>query len=201
MRKLVLSFVALALMVSPALAGKYNDVLSVGDQAPNFSGIPATYQGQDTSISLGDIEEDVVVLVFLANHCPFVKAAEDRINDFVQDYKDKSVKVVGVSVNDLDADRLPKIKEWVDEHNSQYVYGYDASQKLGRKYGATATPEFFVLDENRTIRYMGAFDDAPMNEAKASKQYLRNAVDAVLAGETPEIQETRAIGCSIKYTK
>jgi len=79
MRKFVLSLVAVAAIALPALAGKYNKVVSVGEKAPTFSGLPAIYNGEETSVSLPDIKEDVVVLVFLANHCPVVLAYEDRI--------------------------------------------------------------------------------------------------------------------------
>ena len=200
MRKLFLGLAGLALIASPALAGKYNKVVSVGEQAPSFSGIPAVSGDQDTSISLDDIKEDVVVLVFLGNHCPVVRAYEDRIIDFTDDYKGKGVKVVGVSVNDLDSDRLPAIKDYIKEHKSNYVYGYDESQQIGRAYGATNTPQFFVLDKTRTIRYMGAMDDS-QNEAKVKKTYLRDAVDAVLDGESPEVSETRPVGCGVKYKR
>ena len=71
----------------------------MGDKAPTFSGLPAVYNGEETSVSLPDIKEDVVVLVFLANHCPVVVAYEDRIIEFTNDYKDKSVRVVGISVS------------------------------------------------------------------------------------------------------
>ncbi len=201
MRKFVLSLAALALIASPALAGKYNKTVDIGQKAPEFSGIPATYKGEDTSLSLSDIEEEVIVLVFLGNHCPYVVAIEDRLNDFASDYKDKSVKLVGVSVNDLDSDRLPAIKQWVEEKGSQYVYGYDDSQEIGKAYGATNTPQFFVLDKERTIRYMGAMDDSPMNEAKATNNYVRKAVDTLLAGDeiSEENAETRPIGCGVKY--
>jgi hypothetical protein len=141
----------------------------------------------------------VVVLVFLANHCPAVQACDDRIIDFVSDYKDKSVKLVGVCVNDIEEDRLPGIKKHVKEKSINYTYGYDESQAIGRLYGATVTPHFFVLDKARNIRYIGAMDDSVMNEEKAKKQYLRDAVDALLAGKAPEIAETRAIGCSVKF--
>lgn len=201
MRKFVLSAFALALVAAPVVAGEYNKVLKVGDKAPEFSGIPATSKGEDTSLTLSDIKEDVVVLVFLGNHCPYVVAIEDRLNDFVQDYKGKSVKLIGVSVNDLESDKLPAIKEWVQEKGSQYVYGFDDSQKIAKDYGAVNTPSFFVLDKDRTIRYMGAYDDAPMNEAKATKHYVKDAVDALLAGETVEVKETRPIGCGMKMKK
>ncbi len=200
MRNWFLSLAALALIASPAFAGEYNKVISVGQKAPAFDGIPAVCEGKDTSISLGDVKEDVVVLVFLANHCPVVQAYEDRMIDFADDYKDKNVKFVGVSVNDLDADRLPAIKKYMEEKGGKYVYGYDESQKLGKAYGAVVTPQFFVLDKNRVIQYTGAMDDN-QNESKVSKQYLRDAVDAVLKGESVEIKETQAKGCGVKYTK
>jgi len=201
MRKLFLTLAGLALIASPAVAGKYNKVVSVGEKAPIFSGIPATIGGQDASLSLGDIKEDVVVLVFLANHCPYVVAADDRIIDFDNDYKGKNVKLVAVSVNDMDSDRLPAIREHVKKKGASYVYGYDETQEIGRAYGAISTPQFFVLDKDRVIRYMGAQDDSPRDESKVKKTYLRDAVDALLAGKTPEVTETRPVGCGIKFTK
>jgi len=200
MRKMVLALAGLALVASPAFAGKFNKVISVGDQAPTFSGIPAVIGDQDASLSLSDIKEDVVVLVFLGNHCPVVLAYEDRLIDFVNDYKGKNVKVVGVSVNDNDQDRLPQIKEFVKKKGSNYVYGYDETQAIGRAYGATNTPQFFVLDKARKIRYTGAMDDN-MKEDKVTKTYLRDAVDALLAGKTPEVDETRPVGCGVQYKR
>jgi thiol-disulfide isomerase/thioredoxin len=200
MRKTLLSLAVLALVASPAFAGKYNKVINVGEPAPAISGIPAVMGEKDTTLNLADIKEDVVVLVFLANHCPVVVAYEDRLIDLANDYKGKSVKVVGVCVNDMDQDRLPAIKDRVKDKGYNYVYGYDASQQLGKAYGATNTPQFFVLDKNRVIRYTGALDDN-QNENKVTKKYVRDAVDALLKGESVEVSETRAVGCGIKYTK
>ena len=201
MRKMFLALAGLALIASPALAGKFNKAVSVGDKAPTFAGIPAVIGDQDASLTLSDIKEDVVVLVFLGNHCPVVVAYEDRIIDFTNDYKGKSVKVVGVSVNDLDSDRLPAIKKYVKDKGSNYVYGYDESQAIGKAYGNTNTPQFFVLDKNRKIAYMGSMDDSPMNESKVTKTYLRAAVDSILKGEKPELSETRPVGCGVKYKR
>jgi len=201
MRKMVLSLAVLALVASSALAGEYNKVVSVGQKAPSFSGIPAaTKTGEDTSISLGDIKEDVVVLVFLANHCPVVQLYDDRIIDFANDYKGKGVKVVGVAVSNQPVDRLPAIKNYIKDKGLNYVYGHDESQAMGKAYGATNTPHFFVLDKDRVIKYMGAMDDSKEAE-KVKKTYLRDAVDAVLKGDSPEISETRAVGCNISYSK
>jgi len=200
MRKFVLSLAVLALAASPAFAGKYNKAVSVGDKAPTFSGIPALMAGQDTSLSLSDLKEDVVVLVFLGNHCPTVQRYEDRLIDFVGDYKGKNIKVVGVAVADTDEDKLPAIKKYTKEKGSNYLYGYDESQAIGKAYGASTTPQFFVLDKDRTIRYMGAMDDNT-DETKVKKTYLRDAVDAVMKGDSPEVSETRAQGCGIPYKR
>lgn len=200
MRKLFLGFLGLALIATPALAGKYNTKVSVGDKAPTFSGIPATINGQDASLTLSDIKEDVVVLVFLGNHCPVVLAYDDRIIDFTNEYKGKNVKVVAVAVSDIEGDKLDGIRNHAKEKKINYVYGHDESQQIGKDYGATRTPQFFVLDKDRVIRYTGAMDDS-QDESKVKKHYLRNAVDAVLAGKTPEVEETRAVGCGITYNK
>jgi len=200
MRKVLLSLVAVAAIAIPALAGKYNKAISVGDKAPDFSGIPAIYNGQDASLSLSDLKEDIVVLVFLANHCPVVQAYEDRLIDFVNDYKDKGLRVVGVSVNDIDEDRLPGIRKYTKQHKSNYIYGYDESQAMGRAYGATNTPQFFVLDKERKIRYTGTLDDN-QREDKVTKTYLRDAVDALLKGQNPPVDESRPQGCGVKYKR
>jgi peroxiredoxin len=199
MRKVVLSLVAVAAIAVPALAGKFNKVVSVGDKAPTFSGLPAVHNGEDTSLSLPDIKEDVVVLVFLANHCPVVVAYEDRLIEFTNEFKDKNVRVVGIAVSSAAGDKIPGIKDYMKEHKSNYVYGYDETQAVGKAYGATNTPQFFVLDKERKIRYTGLMDNSPNDETKVNKTYLRDAVNALLEGKSPETDETRAQGCGISY--
>src|ERR1700722_3579222 len=200
MRKIALSFVVLTCVAVPAYAGKYNKVVSVGDKAPDFSGIPAVENGEEKSLTLSDIKEPVVVVVFLANHCPVVRAYEDRVIDFTKDYKGKGVKVVGFAVSQAEGDKLPGIKDYMKENKSNYVYGYDESQAIGKAYGASNTPQFFVLDKERKIRYTGAMDDNG-REDKVTKTYLRDAVDAVLKGETVAVEETRPVGCGVSYKK
>ncbi len=172
---------------------------------PDFSAIQAAEpNGETTSLSLGDIKEDVVVVVFLANHCPVVTAYEDRMYDFVADYKGKSVKLVGIAVSGSrtkKTDDLAAIKKRaVADKKFNYVYGYDETQAVGRAYGATNTPQFFVLDKHRNIAYIGAMDNS-QNESKATKTYVRDAVDALLAGKAVEVKETRPVGCGISYDR
>ncbi len=200
MRKALIGLAALALVAAPVFAGKYNKSISVGDKAPDFSGLPAVENGQDTSLSLADLKEDVIVVVFLANHCPMVKAYEDRLIDFTKDYKDKSVKVVGLAVSDSDEDRIEGIKKYTKEHGSNYIYGHDASQAVGKAYGATRTPQFFVLDKARKIRYTGSLDDNA-TQTKVKTKFLRDAVNALLEGKNPPVEETAAFGCGIQYKK
>jgi thiol-disulfide isomerase/thioredoxin len=200
MRKIALSLVVLSLVAVPAFAGKYNKAISVGDKAPDFAGIPAVENGEQQSLTLSDIKEDVVVIVFLANHCPVVRAYEDRVIDFTKDYKGKGVKVVGFAVSQAEGDKLPGIKDYMKENKSNYIYGYDESQAIGKAYGASNTPQFFVLDKERKIRYTGAMDDS-QREDKVTKTYLRDAVDAVLKGESVAVEETRPVGCGVSYKK
>jgi peroxiredoxin len=204
MRKSVLTLATLALVASPAFAGKYNTKVSVGDKAPTFSGIPASFKGEESSVSLPDIMEDVVVLIFVANHCPVVQACDDRVIDFAKAYQGKSVKVVGVAVtggSQRKVDDLGAIKLKAKEKGFNYVYGFDETQQIGRDYGAVVTPQVFVLDKDRKIAYMGLIDDSPMNEAKVTKTYLKDAVDSLLAGKEVELKETKATGCGIPYDK
>jgi len=205
MRKSLLILAALALVASPVFAGKYNKKIDIGQKAPDFSGIQAIdANGNDTSVSLGDLKEDVVVVVFLADHCPYVKAIYDRLVDFSGAYKGKSVKLVGIAVSGKgtrNQDDLKAIKDVRKDKGLNFIYGFDESQDVGRAYNATNTPQFFVLDKDRKVRYQGAYDDSPLNETKASKFYVKDAVNALLDGKTPEITETQQIGCGISYDK
>ncbi len=203
MRQWILSLVVLALIATPAVAGKFNKKVSVGEKAPVIANIPAVSVNDngeitDSVLNLDEIEEEVVVVVFLANHCPVVVNYEDRLIDLVNDYAGKSVKVLGLSVSLIENDKLPGIRDYMTEKGSNYTYGYDASQAIGKAYGATNTPQFFVLDEERTIRYMGKLDDN-MNEAQAKATYVRDAIDALLEGGSIEVTETRPYGCGITY--
>jgi peroxiredoxin len=216
MRKSLLAFGVTVLLAASVVAGpgKYNKVIAPGDKAPPFSGIQGIMGEKDTVVNLDDLKDDVVVLVFLANHCPYVTKVEDRVIDFTNDYKDKNVKVVGVCVTPSSEyapegynkeycaqDTIEKIRQRIGEKKYNFVYGRDDSQKIGRDYGAVATPTFFVLDKERKIRYAGALDDNIDDESKVTKKYLREAVDAVLTGKPVETDETRVTGCAIGYRK
>ena len=204
MRTWILSLAGLALIAGPAFAaGKYNKALTIGEKAPGFDAIPAITGAQETSVSLGDVKEDVVVIAFLANHCPAVVATEDRFIDLAKSFGDKSVKVIGISVTaapgQKEVDDLTAIKHQVKNKGYNFTYAYDESQKTGKAYGAAATPTVIVLDKARKVRYMGALDDSTMNESKVNQTYVKDAVTALLAGKDVEVTETRPQGCGISY--
>jgi peroxiredoxin len=140
----------------------------------------------------------LVVLVFTCNHCPVAVDYEDRLVDLQKDYKSQGVQVVAVNVNTIPPDRLDKMKERAEAKGFNFPYLYDESQEIGRNYGATCTPHVFVLDKSRKIAYMGAIDDSRKPD-NVKDPYLRNALDALLAGKEPPKTVTREFGCSIKY--
>jgi len=186
-------------LASPALAGEFNKKVSIGDAAPAFTSL----EGVDGKMhSLADYKDkDVLVVVITCNHCPVAVAYEDRIIAFAKKYASDAkskVGLVAINVNNLDADKLPKMKERAKEKGFNFPYLYDASQKIGRELGASVTPEFFVLNKERKIVYMGAMDD---NQNNPKVNYLEPAVEATLKGETIKTKETRARGCSVKYEK
>jgi peroxiredoxin len=189
----------LALAV-PAGGGTYNTKLKIDDAAPAWKDLPGV-DGKDHS--LADLKDrDVVVVVFTCNSCPVAVDYEDRIIAFAKKHAgDKSkVALVAINVNTVEEDKLPKMKERAKTKGFAFDYLYDESQKIARDYGATYTPEFFVLGKDRKIVYMGAMDDK--NNAEAAKiNYLEPAVKAALEGNKPETAETRARGCMIRFAK
>jgi peroxiredoxin len=194
---LPLAAVALALVSSSASAGKFNKVLSIGDDAPDFSNIIGT---DDDKYGLDSFKDaKAIVVVFTCNNCPVAVACEDRIVDLQKDYKAKGVQVVAINVNNVDGDRLDSMKERASSKNFNFPYLYDPTQKVARDYGAGVTPDVVVLDKDRKVAYLGLLDDEPLNESAASKHYVRDALDAVLSGSKPAVSETKAKGCGIKF--
>ena len=195
----VLAVAGLALLVRPADAGKYNKKLKIGDVAPTWSGLPGV-DGREHS--LADLKDkDVVVLVITCNHCPVAQAYEGRIVSFAKKFAggpDSKAALVAINVNNLEADKLPRMKERAKQKGFTFAYLYDASQQVGRAYGASVTPEFFVLNKDRKVVYMGSMDN---DQGNPTIDYLSPAVEAALGGQAPKVAETRAFGCSVKYER
>ena len=184
-------------LAAPAPAAEFNEVLDLGAKAPAFETLP-TADGK--TVSLGDFKDaKAVVVVFTCNHCPVAKAYEDRFNAFAKDYADKPVKFVAISVSNDEADTLEATKAYAKEKGLKFTYAHDSSQKVGKAFGANVTPHAFVLGPDRTVRYMGAFDDAWRKAEDVKQTYVRDAVDALLAGKEVAVKESRQVGCGIEY--
>lgn len=191
------TLLVLALLLSVAFTA-HAATAKLGEKAPDWSGIIGI---DDAKHGLADYKKaKAVVVVFTCNHCPVAKAYEDRLVALQKDYEKKGVQLVAVNVNNLPADTLEPMKERAKEKKFKFPYLYDSSQQIGHDYGATKTPEVFLLDKERKLVYHGAIDDS-MDAEKAETHHLRDALDAVLAGKEPPKAETAAFGCGIKYDK
>lgn len=194
------SFVAIclaALAAATSLAGEFNPTLSIGDAAPVFEKLPGA-DGNEHSFA--DFQgKPYVVVVFTCNSCPCAVDYEDRIIDFAKTHAEKAA-VVAINVNAVPADSLEKMKQRQAEKKFPYPYIHDASQKIAKDYGAEGTPEVFLLSPERKIIYMGAIDDAD-DPAQVKHKYLEDALTAALAGKEPEVKETFANGCRIRWAR
>lgn len=179
-------------------AGQFNATLNIGDATPAWTDLPGVDGGQHSLAELHDT--DVLVIVFTCNSCPYAIDHEDRLIALSKKYAGRSVKLVAINVNKVEADALEAMKTRATEKGFNFAYLYDESQQIARQFGATYTPEFFVADRQRRIVYMGAMDDTPSGEG-VRRRYVEDAIDAALAGRSPAVPETVAIGCGIRYAR
>ena len=174
--------------------------IAIGEQAPAFS-LPTTDLGE---ASLDDAADaPAVVVAFWCNHCPYVRAWEERFNDIAREYSDRGVVTVAIGANDAVSHPGDSFENMVARASEQrYVFSYarDESQEVARAYGAERTPEVFVLDAERRVAYHGAIDD-DADPDRAAEAYLRDALDAVLDGREPARAETAPVGCTIKWSR
>lgn len=190
-------------------AGRCTAEVEVGQKAPDFADL-AGVDGKDHALA-DYADAAAVVVVFTSNHCPIAQAYEDRLIALQNDYKAKHVQVLAINPNNPEKspqDSLEKMKDraaardlgnWRDsEEPFNFPYVADASQEVARAYGATCTPHVFVLDQDRNLAYRGAIDDH-MSPSNVKEHFLRDALDAILAGRRPERASTRELGCGIVW--
>ena len=177
------------------------DGYKIGDVATDFS-LP-NVDGE--MVSLADFEESKgFVIIFTCNTCPYSVAYEDRIIALDKKYKSQGYPVIAINPNDPAAakgEAMSDMKQRALDKGFTFPYLQDVGQEIYPQYGATKTPHVFVLQkagDDNIVRYIGAIDDSSRNPDKVKKRYVEQAVDALLAGESPSITKTKAIGCSIK---
>ncbi|HEX9741706.1 MAG TPA: thioredoxin family protein [Nitrospiraceae bacterium] len=173
--------------------------LTIGDPAPPFT-LPGT-DGRTHSLD-GLSGKPVLVVVFSCNHCPYVQAYEDRMAAIQRDYAGRGVQLVAINSNDdvhYPEDSFEQMVARAKAKGFEFLYLRDASQEVARAYGATHTPQLFVFDRDRTLRYTGKIDDNWQNPGAVTRRYLRDAIDALLSDRAPAEASTHAIGCTIKW--
>ena len=174
---------------------------ALGSPAAEFSLLePATGK----TVSLDDFAESPALLVvFLSNHCPFVKHLADDFAGFAAEYQARGVAVVGICANDVDnypADSPDRMAEEVGSRGYTFPYLFDGSQEVAKAYEAACTPDFFLYDADRELVYRGQFDSSrPSLDAPVTGADLRAACDALLAGVAPADVQVPSVGCNIKW--
>jgi peroxiredoxin len=172
--------------------------MSVIESAPAFD-LPGVDGRNHTLDEYADAT--ILVLVQSCNHCPYVLAWEGRIDALAREYAERGVRFVAVNSNDAEAypaDSFDAMVEHARDAGYSFDYLYDESQEVARALGSERTPEAFVFDAHRRLVYHGAVDDN-REEADVTTSYLRDALDAALAGETPPVDDTPLVGCTVKW--
>jgi len=184
------------------MSATLSTMLEIGTKAPKFC-LPDT---EGNKVSLSDILVDKgLMIMFICNHCPYVKHLNEALVKFANEYSDKGIQCIAISSNDIenypqDAPELMKVL--AGQHNFPYPYLYDESQEVAKAYKAACTPDFFLFDKQLKLFYRGQFDESrPGNGKPVTGSDIRKAVDALLAGEDPFEQQIPSMGCNIKWKK
>lgn len=175
-------------------------MMALGTAAPDFS-LPDT---SGNMVSLSDFDGAKALLVmFISNHCPFVKHVRSQLADLGAEYQEKGVGVVAIMANDVanyPEDSPDKMAEEVRLAGYTFPYLYDETQEVAKAYRAACTPDFFLFDNNKQLVYRGQLDDArPGNDKPVTGADMRAALDAVLAGSPVPEPHKPSIGCNIKW--
>ena len=176
-------------------------MLPLGTKAPEFS-LPDAVSGQ--TISLNNFTGSKALLVmFICQHCPFVKRVKTQLAKLGEDYGAQGVGIVAISANDVEKypDDSPEyLKAMAQELNFNFPFCYDATQEVAKSYTAACTPDFFLFDSDRKLVYRGQLDDSILDDSlPVTGKDLRSAMDQVLAGKEVGTEQKPSLGCNIKW--
>ena len=175
-------------------------MLELGTPAPAFS-LPAAGRGEN--LSPAEFDGQPLLVMFICNHCPFVKHLRADLAAFAAEYEPKGLGVVGISSNDAENypdDSFDKMAVEVTDAGYTFPYLYDESQEVAKAYRAACTPDFFLFDREHKLAYRGQFDGSrPGNDVPVTGEDLRAAADAVLKNEPVPGDQRPSIGCNIKW--
>lgn len=175
------------------------DKLKIGSKAPDFNllGVDNKFYSLDSFA-----DKKILIVIFSCNHCPYVQAYEQRIISIQKEFSEKGVQIVAINSNEdknYPEDSFDEMIKRSSEKQFNFPYLRDETQEVAKAYGATHTPEIFLFDQERKLRYHGKIDDNWKEPEKVKYQYLRKAIEEVLEGKEVSIPETFSIGCTIKW--
>ncbi len=172
-------------------------MVALGSPCPDFAlpGVDGKVWHRD------DFHAPVLLVVVMCNHCPYVQAVDGRINALAREFKERC-DVVGINANDARAypeDGFEAMRSRARDQGYAFPYLWDESQGVARAFGAVCTPDFFLYDEARSLRYRGRLDDNWKDPAAVARRELFEAIQALLSGRSPSETQHPSMGCSIKW--
>ncbi|AUS08870.1 thioredoxin family protein [Laceyella sacchari] len=178
-----------------------SNMFPLGATAPSFT-LPDVVSNQE--VSLEALKSDVAtVIMFICNHCPYVKHVQKQLVQLANDYLPKGVAFIAISSNDAvqyPEDGPDNMKKVAEEFQYPFPYLYDESQKVAKDYQAACTPDFYIFDGKLSCVYRGQLDDSrPGNGLPVTGSYIRAALDSILNNEPIQVQQKPSIGCNIKW--
>jgi len=185
------------------MAAVNSTMLELGTSAPHFS-LTDSITGKKVSL---DTYEDGrgLLIIFISNHCPYVKMIKKELSRYAYDYQEQGVNVVAISSNDVDNypdDSPEKMKADAKLFDYKFPYLYDESQEVAKSYKAACTPDLFLFDHDLKLYYRGQFDASrPGNDINPTGKDLREATEKLLKGEQAPSNQIPSIGCNIKWKK
>ena len=176
-------------------------MIPLGTQAPKFR-LPDTVSGE--ILSLDELRANqATVVMFICNHCPYVKHIQTGLVQLVNDYIPEGIAFIAINSNDVTSypdDSPEKMKELAERMKFPFPYLYDESQEVARAYNAACTPDFYIFDGEMKLVYRGQFDDSrPNSGIPITGKDIRSALDRVLAGEPVDPHQKPSLGCNIKW--
>jgi peroxiredoxin len=185
------------------MAATPSTMLDLGTSAPNFA-LPDVVSGETISLDTFQ-DKDVLLVMFICHHCPFVKHIKSELARLGQDYAAKSVGIVAISSNDpaVSSDDSPEgLQRMASEWGLSFPVCYDETQEVAKSYAAACTPDFYVFDGDRLLAYRGQLDDSrPSNQNPVTGADLRSAIDALLSSREVNTNQRPSLGCNIKWRR
>jgi len=202
--KIVYSLLIMFSLIISLANAQNKDGYKVGDKARDFN-----LKGVDGKMVSMASHKDAkgFLVIFSCNTCPYVVAYEDRMMDLHRKYAPKGYPVIAINANDKTqspGDSFEKMQERAKGKNFPFAYVYDESQEITRAYGATKTPEVYLLEKegnDYVVRYIGAIDNNFREADKANERYVEKAMDDVLNSRQVALNNTKAVGCTIKFRR